>query len=172
MSQVQQAMAMLQQAVNQDKQGKLTEEVSAGNADSLEQMIPSLLPQWPQLPQTEEDAIKRAVDAFDYSFKFEDTGQTIQQSMAVVNLIIKLLFKINDLDRALNYIMQIFKTGFRDKQDLQMRLNQGKRDKSLGEAEQRQMTRQIGSVNATLSMAAETRRKIVGLLFEGIRKKF
>jgi hypothetical protein len=91
--------------------------------------------------------------------------------MAVVNLIIKLLLKINDLDRALNYIMQIFKTGFRDKQDLQMRLNQGKRDKSLSEADQRYMTRQIGSVNATLSMAAETRRKIVGLLFERDKEK-
>lgn len=171
MGQIQQTMALLQQAVKQDKQGKLTETVSAGNAESLEQLIPSLLPQWPQLPQTEEDAIKRAVDAFDYSFKFEDTGQTIQQSMAVVNLIIKLLLKLNDLDRALNYIMQIFKTGFRDKQDLQMRLNQGKRDKSMNEADQRNMTRQIGSVNATLSMAAETRRKIVALLYERDKQK-
>jgi hypothetical protein len=173
MGQMQQTAAMFQQVAAQDKKGMLIESAltASGEANNLEQVLPSLLPQWPQLPRTEKEAVRLAVDAFDYSSRFEDTDQTIQQSMGLVNLIIKLLLKINDLERALDYVLQIFKTGYRDKQELQMKLNQGKRNKTLSDVEERGLTKQIGSINRTLTMAAENRRKIVGFIFERDKEK-
>ncbi len=165
-----QEMAKFRQAGTLDKQGRLTAETAAaaagGSGNSLEEILPSLAGQWPDLPRNESNCIKLAVDAFDYSARNEDTDQNIQQAMGMVNLIIKLLLKINELERALDYITQIFKSGYRDKQELQNRINQGKRDGTMNEAAVRTANRQLGSVTATLQNAAENRRKILGLIFE------
>ncbi len=173
------ALVLLQQTLERDKAGNIkpTDEAkpqdtgSGEERASLEAFIPTLVPQWPTLPQTEISAIKMAIKAFDYSYKKEDSAQNIQQAMAVLNTIIKLLVKIGELEQAMDYIQQIYKTGYRDKQDLQLRLNHGKRDKSISDAEARSLTRQIGIVGNTMSSAAETRRKIVSMLFERDKEK-
>jgi uncharacterized protein (DUF2225 family) len=173
MTQMQQAVLNLQNAAVQDSKGKLTQAAMAGTAGemSFEQFLPTLLPQWPHLPRTERDTVKLAVEAFDYSARFEDADQSLQQSMGLTNLVIKLLLKIGDLDRALAYVMGIFKTGYRDKQNLTMKLNQLKREKTPNAFEEQSLTKQIGTVSRTLTMAVENRRKIVGMIFERDKEK-
>lgn len=174
MTQMQQAVLNLQNAAVQDSEGKLTQTAMSGAAGGemgFEQFIPTLLPQWPQLPRTEKETVKLAVDAFDYSARFEDADQNLQQSMGLTNLVIKLLLKMGDLDRALAYVMGIFKTGYRDKQNLAAKLNQLKREKTPNTFEEQSLTKQIGTVTRTLTMAVENRRKIVGMIFERDKEK-
>lgn len=170
---MEQAVLQLRQAAVRDKEGKLTQEAASSSIGdmNLEDFLPSLLPQWPDLPRNEKDALMRAVEALDHSARYEGAEQDLQQSMGLTNLIIKLLLKIGDLDRALEYVLGIFKSGYRDKQGLTMKLNQAKRDKTLTPFEEKSIMKQIGSVTRTLNMAVENRRKIVGMLFERDKEK-
>ncbi len=171
--QMEQAVLQLHQAAARDKEGKLTQAPTAGTTEgmSIEEFLPSLLPQWPDLPRSENDSLKRAVEALDYSAQFEGADQDLQQSLGLTNLIIKLLLKTGDLDRSLNYVLGIFKSGYRDKQGLTMKMNQAKRDKTLTPFEEKSYLKQIGSVSRSLNMAVENRRKIVGLIFERDKEK-
>ncbi|MCP4155543.1 MAG: DUF2225 domain-containing protein [bacterium] len=169
MNRLQQEVTKLRQAMMLDQKGvnlSYHSRKSTGEPEGLDQLLTSLLPRWPDLPQTEAAAIKLAVEALDYSYKFEDSGHTIAASLSVVNLIITLLLKTGDLEQAMSYIMQIFIGGARDKQELQMRLNQGKREKKLNDSEIKSINKQLSSISSSLSMAGETRRKILGFLFE------
>lgn len=177
-------LELLQQAVQQDKMGGLgsgaapvpVEPVTtdSGPAAEFRQLMNDVAMKWPDMPRTEELCVRKAVEAFEYSFKFEDTGQSLEQSLSGANLLVKLLLKIDDLEGALQQIMDVFKSGFRDKQDLQMRLNHGKRDKKLTPADERHLTKQIGRVTGSLNQAGETRRHVLQLMFnrdeETIRK--
>lgn len=171
--QMQQSLLRLQQAALRDKEGKLTRDTATDTANEMdiEQFLPSLLPQWPDLPRDENDTLKRAVEAFDYSARFEGANQDLQQSMGLTNLVIKLLLKIGDLDRSLEYVLGIFKSGYRDKQNLTQKMNQAKRDKTLTPFAEKDFIKQIGAVTRTLTMAVENRRKIVGLIFERDKEK-
>jgi hypothetical protein len=167
---------MLQQTVTSDITGSLQSVGSSADSAAAEwrKHIADITPKWPDMPRTEETCIKRAVEAFDYSYKYEDTGQGIEQSLAVVNLIVKLLLKLGDLEGALNYASQIFKSGFRDKQELQRQLSQAKQakmDKSLKNFDERGMLRKIATVNKTLAQAGEIRKKILGMIYEKNKEK-
>ncbi|MCP4220187.1 MAG: DUF2225 domain-containing protein [bacterium] len=167
LSKLLQGLTKFQRTITKDKQGALSGASPTGKSgNTLDQLLPSLLVQCPQLPPDELSAIKLAVEAFDYSIRFEDSGLNLGQNMVVINLITKLLVKINQLEKALDYITQIFKQGFRDKQDLTLKANHGKRDKSLSDSQIKLINRQICTINSTLSSAAENRRKISSLIFE------
>lgn len=170
-NQLQQNLAQVKQAIQSDRQGKLKEEANNAQEVTLEQLIPTITPVWPDLPQDEKTAVHMAVDAFDYSQRFEDAAQNVQQAMGLVNLIIKLLVKIGDLDKALKYIVDVFKSGFREKQDLQSRMNQLKRQEKVPPSEIKFLNKQIGTITSTLSQAAETRKKVIDLVYERDKDK-
>lgn len=155
------------QSVSSDRKGTLMVGSAWGDQTlgKVQQLLSSIVSIWPDIPRSEETCIRHAVNAFDYSLKYEDTEQSIEQSLAMVNLIVKLLLKIGDLDAALSYISQIFKSGFRDKQELQNRLNQGKREGNMNEYDQRNILRKIATINNTLQQAADTRKEIQLLIF-------
>jgi hypothetical protein len=166
-------LEMLQQSVQSDRKGDLTTVSigSNGTDDAVQKILVDVASKWPGMPRTEEISIKRAVEAFDYSFKHEDTEQSIEQSLGVVNLIVKLLLKIGDLDGALDYIMQIFKSGFRDKQELQRRLSQGKREKTLSDFDARNIQRKIATVTNSLTQAGDTRKMLLEKIYERDKEK-
>jgi len=166
-------LEMLFQRVISDKKGNLPVSGAATGkpAGNIDQLLTEISGKWPGIPYSEEACIRSAIAAFDYSSRYEDTDQSIEQMLSMVNLIVKLLLKIKDLDGALNYIQQIFKNGSRDKQELQRRLNQGKQDKTLNEFDERNLLRKIATVNNTLSQAGETRRQILGLIYEKNKDK-
>lgn len=126
---------------------------------------------WPQVALEEITCVRSAVDAFSYSFSHEDTDQSIEQGLALVNLIVKLLLKIGDLEAALEQVLQIYKRGFRDRQELQQRLSRGRQEKNMSELDQRNITRKIAFVNSTLSQAAETRKNVLERLFQRDRDR-
>lgn len=163
-----QSLAGLSQALQKDKEGKLAEfspRTEAASA-SLASLLPMLSAQWPDMPQHEDDAIKKAVDAFDYSIRYEDAAKSVQQSMGLIHLVVKLLVKINDLERALKYIVDIFKTGFRDKQEVQSRINQARQEKTPNESLMKELNKQLGAISGVIEMAVEMRRKVLALLYE------
>jgi hypothetical protein len=165
-------LEMFQQSVISDKKGNLS---AVGMADSGEtgarRLFTEIAMQWPDMPQSEEACIRRAVTAFDYSFKNEDTDHSLEQGLAVVNLIVKLLLKIGDLDGALDYASQIFKSGFRDKQELSRRLSQGKQAKTLSAFDEKNIQRKIGTINNTLTQAGDTRKMIIEMIYEKRKDK-
>jgi uncharacterized protein (DUF2225 family) len=139
--------------------------------DNFEEVIASLAENWPHIPLNEESAVKLAVEAFDFSYKHEEECQDIQQSMVVGGLILHLLEKTGQPDLALAHGSILYKTAFRDKQAMQMTLNDAKRDNSLTEAEIKDMNRSIATISTTLSRAADSRKKILEQLYQRDKKK-
>ncbi|MCP5045714.1 MAG: DUF2225 domain-containing protein [bacterium] len=154
--------------------GVVEEKGSGGEGEdavTLETLFPTLMEQWPQIPRSEESAIKLAVEAFDYSYKHEEVSQNVQQAMGVGNIILQLLQKTGDMDRALEYAVELYKTGFRDKQSLQMTLNQGQKDGSLGDEEVKEINRTLVVLSHTLEKAGASRKQLLGQLFERDKEK-
>jgi hypothetical protein len=172
-SELQTLVEMLQQSVTSDQAGTLTtpgpgmDNAAAGWRSHLAE----LALKWPEIPRTEEMCLRRAVAAFDYSIKYENTEHSIEQSLSLVNLVVKLLLKLGDLEGALDYISQIFKSGFRDKQELQRRLSAAKQDKTIKNFDERSILRKIATINNTLTQAGEIRKKILGMIYEKHKEK-
>lgn len=162
---------MLLQSVISDQKGKLPVTGVSSDDGEMQKLLGAIASQWPEMPRTEETCVRKAVAAFDYSYKKEDSDHSQEQGLAVVNLIIKLLLKIGDLYGALDYASQIFKSGFRDKQDLSRRLSQGKQNKTLNAFDEKNIQRKIGTINGFLAQAGETRRKILAMVYEKEKEK-
>jgi uncharacterized protein (DUF2225 family) len=168
LNELQTQLEMFLQLIISDKNGNLQAFAASSDktASKWRKHIADIALKWPEVPRTEETCLKRAVQAFDYSYKYEDTDQGIEQGLAVVNLIVKLLLKLGDLDAAFNYASQIFKSGYRDKQELLRQLNQAKMDKKIKNFDERSHLRKIGSINKSLAHAGEIRKQILCLIYE------
>ncbi len=162
------SIELARQTVAVDKEGRL--EFSAGNektqSGDISQKLLQLLPLWPEMVINEEKAMGMAVDAFDFSFREEESDRSNEQGMGVINLILRILIRVGDLEKALDYINQIYKMGFRDKQALQQRLNIGKQNKSLSSYDERMIIKKIGSVSMSISRAGESRKNIFQLIYD------
>jgi hypothetical protein len=149
-----------------DNNDNSKEESEADDAPpSLEKLLPELASMWPQLPQSIESTIKLAAEAFEYSFKHEEVSQNIQQGNAVGNIIMQLQQKLGNLDRALELSTQMYKTSFKDKQSLQMTLTQGQNDKSMSDAEIKEMNRMIAAVTNSLNKSGESRKTLLTQIY-------
>ncbi len=168
-----------QQVIARDKQQVLTiaagtkphDEASTGGAATLDEIMNELSSLWPQVPKAEQMAVNFAVEAFEYAHQHESANFSIIQSMGVANLILQLFMRIGNLEKVLEYSLKIYKNGFRDKQSLQMTLNEGKRTKSLKVTEAQEMQRTIGHITTTLTKSTESRKKILGLLYRRDKDK-
>lgn len=167
-------LSRLEHIVAQDQSGILT--MNNGHPDEkgnkkeedidLGSYLKELSALWPALPKTETDARKRAVDSFDYSFKNEGISQDMMQSMVVGSLLMHLLHQEGELERSLTYCLELYKNAFRDKQSLQMNLNQAQKDGNLSDDELKELNRMLSMATATLNKTSEKRRELLNLMFE------
>jgi hypothetical protein len=173
LSELQTLVEMLQQSVASDQTGGLIATGSGGSNTAAEwrKHLSELALKWPEIPRTEAICLRRAVDAFSYSIKYENTDHSIEQTLSLVNLVVKLLLKLDDLEGALEYISQIFKSGFRDKQELQRRLSAAKLDKTIKNFDERGILRKIATINNTLTQAGEIRKNILSMIYEKNKEK-
>lgn len=172
-------LSRLEHIVAQDQSGILTmkngqnDDAKEGEQEEMDLggFVTELAVMWPALPQTEADARKRAVDSFDFSFKNEGVGQDMMQSMVVGGLLIHLLHQVGELDRSLAYCLELYKNAFRDKQSLQMNLNQAQKDDSFSDEEVKEFNRMLSLATATLNKTSEKRRELLNLMFERDKSK-
>lgn len=174
-----QELAQLEELVIKDKQKKLIIKKEKSKKDKAEDneestfegLLETVAEQWPQCPKDEMSALKHAVDALEYSFKHEDQEQSIQQNMGLGALLMHLFIRVGDLDKALDLSVKLYKTGVRDKQSIQMQLNQAQRDGGFTDAEVKDMNRTIVILTNTLNKAAETRKKLIEQIYEREKDK-
>ncbi len=157
-----------------DLEGKL--DFSGGDeidmVGEIVKKLNALIPLWPEMPLNERKAMDMAVQAFDYSFKYEDADRSNEQGLSLMNLILRIYLRMGDLDRGLNYINQIYKMGFRDKQALQNRITQGKQNQSLSAYDEKMIRKKIGNITMTLGRAGESRRQIFDQIYLLRKEKF
>ncbi len=168
-----QLLSQLEHVVQQDRSRIL---VVAGNGETepdqpeegpdIKAIMQILVSLWPQMPQTELSARKLAVEAFDYSYKNEGVGQDLMQGLAVGNLLIQLFSDIGNLERSLEYSLQLYKSCFKDKQSLQMNLNQLQKDDNANPEEVKELNRMLGLVASTLSSAGDSRKILLSRIYE------
>ncbi|MCP4220186.1 MAG: DUF2225 domain-containing protein [bacterium] len=169
----------LESIILQDKNSVLTlsdghSPDDLGNADEkpqLKKVIIAMQALWPQLPGNEATSLSMAVEAFQQSTATESAEFSVLKNMGVSNLILTLLLKTGQLDRALLCCSNILKNGVRDKQSTQMAISQGKRDKSLKNTELKEMTRHIGVINTSLTKAQDIRKDIINKIYNRDKDK-
>ncbi len=176
LEEVQQELGGLEETVIKDKKkilmvdnGNATKPAEKENGQSnfsLEEALADLATQWPQMPNSDMDAMKLAAEALEYSYTNESGELREQQSMSLGLLLMQLYHRIGNLDHALDYSIKIYKTGFRDKQSLQNNIAQAKRDGAEDDGDIKNMTRTLTAVTNMLNKAAEGRREIMGLIYE------
>ena len=91
-------MTTMQRAVIRDRQGSLGPGSSAAKPanESLAAMLLPLRSHWPQMPSSEEECLRIAIEALDTSYREETAFSSIEQSMKAVHLIIDLLCRVGD----------------------------------------------------------------------------
>lgn len=171
-----QELAKLEELVIKDKKKILVlkaapesskkETPAGGETENLEELLESVSGQWPQVPKDEASAVKLALEAFDYSINHEGAAQDIKQGMSLGTLLVFLYMKTGHLEKALDYSVNIYKTGFRDKQQLQAQLNQAQKDESMSDAEIKEMNRELAVVSSAVEKAGDNRKKLLEMLYE------
>lgn len=165
-------VSMIERLLISDSQGS----ISAGSPhapaelSALSHNLLNIKPKWPALPSTEEQALRIAIKAFDYSYNHENFYQSIEQSMSVVSLIVDLYSRIGEHKEALNYVAEIYKSGMNNKQDLQRRIEAGRRNKSITPHDERNISRKIGNINIAIRQAGDTRRRLLELMMNKEQK--
>lgn len=162
------AIELARHRVTDDREGRL-QFVSQDDQEIstvIFKKISQLLPLWPEMPVNEKKAMEMAVESLDYSFRQEDSDRSNEQGMSIMNLILRILIRVGNLDKALEYVNKIYKMGFREKQALQARLNNGKQNKSISSYDEKMMLKKIGSISMTISRAGESRKQIFELIYQ------
>jgi len=174
-----QELSELEHIVQQDMRGILTVKTGAngpeakaeltGESLDLDQHIENLVPLWPQIPRDEISARNLAINALEYSLKNEETGQDVTQAAAVGNLLLELLYGTGQWDKALEYSLSLYTNSFRDKQALQMNLNQLQKDGAGNEV--KELNRMLTVVSNTLAKSAEARKVLLEKIFDRDKEK-
>lgn len=145
---------------------EIVEDLSVPEETYLDKMLTSLKSLWPELPLTENQCLRLAVDAFEFSYNLETTFQSIEQSMIVMRLITNLLFRLGEHERALRFVAVIYKSGTAYKKELQQRIEEGRRAETLRDIDEQRLNRKIGTVNMSILQARESRRQLLDVLIE------
>lgn len=170
---IQTLLEMVQQSAMRDTKGDLIiipATFTITDTD-LQEVLNDIESKWQDFPGNEEVCVRRAIEAFDYSFKTEDMERSPEQSLSIVNLIIKLLLKTGDLNGALNYLTEMLRNGSRDKQNLQQRLNEAKHGKNMSEFDAKNIMRKMATITSALTQGIESRRAIIEMIYEKNKEK-
>jgi tetratricopeptide (TPR) repeat protein len=162
----------LQMAVLQDQQGRSPAgaPVQEG-AGSLVKELLAIAPSWPKLPRSERQSLKSALEAFQYSYQFEEEGDGVEQGMAQVNLILDILIRLGELEQALEWTSQISKYSSDTSTDLKNRLSKARATQTLSPYDSTAIHRKIAALSLTQQKAGEHRKDILRLMLERDREK-
>lgn len=155
--------ANLQMAVLQDQQGKITQQAPAeseGPVD-LDRSLLSISKVWPGILKSEKQCLLKVVEDLEYSFQYETDSSSTEQSISIINLILDILVRMGELDKALSWITDIYKYVSNTKMDLQRRVDEGRRSKTLSEHDESMINRKIGVINMTVQKCMERRQGVV-----------
>lgn len=165
-------VAMIERLLISDAQGSISPATPNASADlsTLSHSLLNIKPKWPALPINEEQALRIAIKAFDFSYNHENYYQSIEQSMSVVSLIVDLFSRIGEHKEALHYVAEIYKSGMNNKQDLQRRIEAGRRNKTISPHDERNISRKIGNINIAIRQAGDTRRRLLEMMLNKDQK--
>ncbi|HUX07018.1 MAG TPA: DUF2225 domain-containing protein [Acidobacteriota bacterium] len=135
--------------------------VSKTGPASLTELLYTLRSRWAELPRNEEECLRVAVKAFDYSYSNETAYKSIEQGIKVVMLIIDLLCRVGEQEEALRYISEVYKSGMRNISDLSARIRDGKKNKAMTPYDERMLRRKIGNIQFSIRQAGEIRRDLL-----------
>ncbi len=156
----------LQMAVLQDQQGKTikvgTDEINYG-AD-IGQILLSIGSRWPGMPRNERQSLDMTLVALEYSYENEGENQSVEDSLVMVDLILDLLVRMGELERALEWTNILSKFGYDTWRKLQETVRKGKSSSRMSNDEARSILRQITTVNVNLQRGGEKRRQIFQLM--------
>jgi len=136
------------------------------HAGGLSQALLSLAPFWPDLPLGESQSLRLALEAFEYSYQFEGGSESVEQSVTQVNLILDLLIRLGEFERALDWTSQVSRYASDTAADLRDRLAKAKASQTLSGYDGTVMARKIAVLGLTQQKAAERRRDILELMLE------
>ncbi len=161
-------LIMFQSAVAQDDRGdfSLPPQPSEEPPTDLDGFLKSIKQLWPEIPLREGLCLRMAVDAFEYCFNHETSFQSIEKSMVILGLIIEMLMRINQYERALRFIAEIYKSGLENKQELQRRIGDSRRSRSLRTHDEQMLYRKIATINMAIRQAGKNKRRIIEVLLE------
>ena len=160
-------LTTLQRAVIRDRQGSIKPGASSGKptTDSLAEFLLPLRSHWPKLPSSEEEGLRIAIEALDHSYREETAFSSIEQSMKAVHLIIDLLCRVGDQERALKYIAEVYKSGMRSINELSRRVKTGRQSGTLKPHDEKMIRRKMGTIQLSIQQAGETRRDLFEVLY-------
>jgi hypothetical protein len=152
-------------------QGELIRELdikagSASGRSALTTSLYTLRSRWAGLPRNEEECLRIAIKALDFSYANETAFKSIEQGMKVVMLIIDLLCRVGDQEEALRYISEVYKSGMRSINDLSKRISDGRKNQSMTPYDERMMRRKIGNIQFSIRQAGEIRRGMLDELYQ------
>jgi hypothetical protein len=158
----------LQMALIQDRQGRMAViEPRLPAADTpLDQALAVLSRLWPDLPGDERKALRAAQAAFEHSYQYEDGSDSEEQSTAQVNLILEILVRLGELERALDWTVTVAQHAGDTMADLRGRLSSGKATGTLSTYDETVINRKITALGFTWQKAGERRREILEMMLE------
>ena len=160
-------VATLQMAVLHDQQGRMEPalpETEAVLGADMAQVVQSVLPFWPDLPRTERQCLLLCLEALEYAYQHDSGAGNEEQSVAQVNLILDLLVRLGELERALDWTSQISKFAAETSSDLQQRISRGKASRSMKPHDEAMVNRKIAALDQARQQAVESRREILDLM--------
>jgi hypothetical protein len=161
-------LIMFQSAVAQDDRGdfKPQQRLSDGPSADLGAFLTTIKRLWPDIPLREGLCLRLAVDAFEYCYNNETTFQSIEKSMVILGLIIEMLMRLNQYERALGFIAEVYKSGLSNKQELQRRIGDSRRSRNLRTHDEQMLYRKIATINMAIRQAGKNRKRIIEVLLE------
>ena len=158
----------LQMAVLQDQQGKAISAApeDLGSSTNLKQSLLSIGSLWPGLPRNERQSLNLTVQALEFSYENEGDYQSVEESLAMVNLILDLLVRLGELERALEWTNTLSKYGYDTRTDLQDSVKKGRTAAARSAQDARSIQRKISTINVTMQRGGEKRRQIFQLMLE------
>ena len=161
----------LQMAVLQDQHGRLAQPGPLAKAGSLEEALLALTPLWPELPRSERQSLRLALEACEYTYRFEAEDEGVEQGVPQGNLILDLLIRLGELERALDWASRISKQASDSIADLKERLANAKASKTLSNYDGTVISRKVAALSLAQQGALESRRDILELMLARDREK-
>jgi hypothetical protein len=124
---------------------------------------------WPELPITEAQCLRMSVEHLLRAHDDESRHRSIEDTLADLGLILDLLIRLGDHERALEFVTKIYNTGMDHKRELGRRVSEGKLKKRLSAHDEKMLARKIGIVHMAIQQAGERRQAVLETLHQANR---
>jgi hypothetical protein len=170
---LQSEVTTLQLAVLRDQQDGLAPRrpPAQEGAGGLARALQEITPLWPELPRNEAQSLRLALEAFEHSYQYEEVGDSVEHGVAQGVLILDILVRLGELERALEWTTQISKYAGDTSADLKNRLGQARANQTLSSFDATVISRKIAALNLSHQKAGERRREVLALMLERDREQ-